>query len=149
MLFFLISEAIELSFDGLMPEGGVSIKDLASIRKNEEIFSIVKRLSRDCKSYIEEKLGADADKEVITRLSRAYLEDLLAEHGKSSVLKKVGESPAKSIGSSILIAFCTMPLDFGAALAASLATNPTLLREGEKAFDKTHKAHARLLRLFR
>ena len=143
-----VGQGIELGFDGLMPEDSVSVKDLVAIRKNEEVFSIVKTLSVDCKRYIEKNIPKTASPDVITRLSKAYIEDSLAEHGKSSVLKSVGDNTTKSTATSIIVAVCTLPLDFGAALIASLATNPTLLREAEKAADKTHKAHSRLLRLF-
>lgn len=130
-----------------IPLGGdndLSLKDITSMRKNEEVFTHVRDTLLGCKEYLRENVSETATDEYIKKTCRTYVRDTLDPPEKFKNIKFLDND---------LVGASALTVGFGAlflsanpfiALAAGALLTPKVFLKVAGAADKKLRAAVRI-----
>jgi hypothetical protein len=127
---------------------GMSLDDLISIRKNDEVFEHVRRAVADCKTYLETNVGPESTRAGVTAACKTYLGDRLDELERNSFLRFVDDSTVAGIAFSIAVGAALLPLAAAVPPAVGLIAGAVLTPQVglvvRRRFDPERRAIGRL-----
>lgn len=140
----LTSDLISLD---ILPFGGaegITIDDLLSMRKNEEVFSQVQRVVASCKDYIEINLGPTSTRDGVSAACKTFLHDELEKYERRSVLKFIDENLMGGIGFSMVVGVALLVAQPAVGVIAGALLTPAVFRVIQRRLDPKRRAIGRL-----
>jgi hypothetical protein len=145
----LTSDLISLDILPLGKTKPVTIKDLLSLRKNEEGFAAVRSALTTCQERLQKALTAEATQADARTLCEEVIRDRLSEYGGKTgkVIKMMNENPAVSTALGVAVSVAMLPTAglgalFGIGVPALLS--PALAQLAVKRRNPESRALAQL-----
>jgi hypothetical protein len=127
----------------ILPFGGaegISIDHLVKLRRDEEVFSHVRRVVVSCKEFLEKDLGPESSRAGVSAACRTFLGDHLDNYERRSVLKFIDENPIAGIGVAVAIGAALIPIAPIYGLIGGAVLTPQVARVVQRRFDPKRRA---------
>jgi hypothetical protein len=122
----------------------LGIDQLISLRKNEEVFAQVRETVSSCKEFLEKDIGPESSREGISKATKAFLDDRLADFERNSVLRFVEDKPIAGIAVSLAVGAALIPVAPAISVVAGAVLTPQLALLAHRRFDPKRRAVGRL-----
>lgn len=140
---------VDLMSIDILPFGrdrDLGLKDLLSLRKNEETFLEVRSAVLACQSFLEEEVGHGAKPAGLSAACRDLLRERLDSRERKSFLKFVSDHPIAGTGIAVSVAVGAtfLPLAPAVGAAAAALASPELALRARRRLDPKRRAIGRL-----
>jgi hypothetical protein len=123
---------------------GLSVDDIVSMRRDEEVFRHIRDTLVGCREYVSENVAEDAGREFVSKTCRQYIKDNLDPAGRFRMIKFLDNNLFAGTALSIAVGMAFMVANPWVGLAVPAALTPKAFLYFEGKFDPRLRAAVKL-----